>query len=471
MSFVYFFVSVFFIMFCPRTRLGTLWIPLSLVATVSLLGNYIFQFKVFSADSAGFDTNVTNSSKWWPAGASSSWVGLYRLNLDSQFYTGDVGNVSIVHQTHLWLQVKAGLFVLSSKHLAILCVCMLHRRANNTAVAEKIRRRVRKLSIQVGDLISPQQRQQQSHTLQRRLQKANANLQQENEDSSHAEVPLLAISSASSSTTKLRAELSVDSNRVSVDDTGDGGGDQTETSGSGSDEDGPKFSNFPREIGGSGGGGGTHSARTWRYWRSCLRGYGALLDENASNFMHLALVLLICLAACVHTSVISVIYLAILTTNRWWPRFVGKSGTWRLFLALFALSSLFQYAFILGLPPFLAGETSTPCVVELKQLGCVEFGKVGCLACSLQLPADSACTSTSNTTNPQAVSKIDAFCGTTGTFSWFYSTPVGNEYVNVYRFCCLTRVFSKVSMPMGAHATTCISCLLVLQISVLVESC
>ena len=436
MSFVYFFVSVLFIMFCPRTQLGTLWIPLSLVATISLFGNYIFQFKVFSADSAGFDTNVTNSSKWWPAGASSSWVGLYRLNLDSQFYTGDVGNVSIVHQTDLWLQVKAGLFVLSSKHLAILCVCMLHRRANNTAVAEKIRRRVRKLSIQVGD-VSRQQRENQSYTLRRQMQKANTRLQQEIEDSGHTEVPLLAISPAASTT--LPGELPAGLNRVSMEDGGHGGDDDVNIAGDGNDpsdsgsDDGLKFSNFPKEIHG-----GAQSARSWRYWSSCLRGYGALLDENASNFMHLAMVLLICLAACVHTSVISVIYLAILTTNRWWPRFVGKSGTWRLFLALFALSSLFQYAFILGLPPFLAGETSTPCVVELKNLGCVEFGQVGCLACSLQLPADSSCTSISNTTDPPAFSKIDAFCGTTGAFSWFYSTPVGNEYV--HRCRCLAFV-------------------------------
>ena len=74
---MYFLVSVLFIMFCPRPKLGALWMPLTFIATVAMIANYIFQFKVFSRDATGFDTNVTNSSKWWPAGASSSWVGLY----------------------------------------------------------------------------------------------------------------------------------------------------------------------------------------------------------------------------------------------------------------------------------------------------------------------------------------------------------------------------------------------------------
>ncbi len=84
MSFLYFFVAVFFVMFCPRSRMGSMWAPLTLIACAALLSNYVFQFKAFSpnATAAATPAAATNSSggggsEWWTrAGPSSTWIGV-----------------------------------------------------------------------------------------------------------------------------------------------------------------------------------------------------------------------------------------------------------------------------------------------------------------------------------------------------------------------------------------------------------
>lgn len=394
LSLLYLLVSVLFIMFCPRSNLGVLWIPLTFLAVLALFGNYVFQFKLFSPAVTGGDvTNSTNSSKWWPAGATSSWLGFYRLSLDSEFFTSDVGNVSVVHQTELWLQVKFGLFVLTSKHLAILCVCMIHRRVNNSSVASKIKRRVRKLSLQVGNVrATPIQRQNSAEELLRQVHMANMKVDTER---------------------LVQRILSTDSEEEGA--SSENGDDNMSTRSAES-----RFQNRPQAQ--------CARARSCVYWTQCFRGYCQLLDENMPNFMHLSLIVLICVAACVHNSIISVIYILLLMTNRQWPKIVGHSGTWRIFLLIFTVSCLAQYAFILGLPPFITGEASTACVNELKRLGCTQFGKVGCLACSMQLPADNHCISITTGSNVTDLTQVNSFCGTTSSLAWFYETPVGNEY-------------------------------------------
>ena len=81
------FVAVFFVMFCPRSRMGSMWVPLTLIACSALLANYVFQFKAFSPNATtassssaggggGGGGGSDNSSSWWSAGSSSTWVGM-----------------------------------------------------------------------------------------------------------------------------------------------------------------------------------------------------------------------------------------------------------------------------------------------------------------------------------------------------------------------------------------------------------